>query len=102
MNFQESFNRAQKAYDNMSDEDRLFMLAPSSKCFPKSDKCPYWNQFQELSDKHFCEGCQHLKRDTEYDSGNKRSGYLMAYICSKNAMNPEIYEIEPEPDMPWE
>lgn len=104
MSFEESLSRAQLAYDNMSDEDNysICRYTPSSKCVPKSSKCPFFHWYEEEPEKTFCEGCQYLERASKYDSGNKRSGYLMAYICSKDAMNPEIYEIEPEPFMKWE
>ena len=93
------------------------MSFPSSFCYPKSTKCAFWDDYQEDRerlmaniikknggdfDKYFCSGCEHLIRDNEYDEGSRRTGYLEAFVCELDSMNPEIYYTEPEPNMPWE
>ena len=50
-----------------------------------------------------CIACQEFKRYPELDKGSKRyNDIMLAHICEKDAMIPEVYYDEPEPMMPWE
>lgn len=80
------------------------MAFPSSFCYPNRNKCPHFQEWDDMEecDLDFCLTCEHFVRDNEYDEGSRRTGYLVAFICEKDCMNPEIYYTEPEPNMPWE
>jgi hypothetical protein len=77
-------------------------------CIPNSDKCPYYKEYSDKDseyyhDSSFCLTCEYFTRAPEYDSGSRRhNDILIAHICNKNCMAPEIYKEELEPVMPWE
>jgi hypothetical protein len=78
-------------------------LNESTSCFPKSDKCPYFANYEDEPDSLYCLGCQYFIRADEFNMGSvKRGNALVAHICRKDAMTPEIFRDELEPIMPWE
>jgi hypothetical protein len=76
----------------------------SGGCRP-TDKCPSYAEYEAEPEKWFCDtiGCVYFVRAPEYDCGSRRrNDALMAFICEKDCMDPEIVREEPEPVMPWE
>jgi hypothetical protein len=96
LEFFKGFDRAQRAYENMSDDGPRSGV-PSNSCNPISEDCPFWNEYQETPEREFCLECIHFIRYPEGDSGTRRTGFLEAFICEKDCMDPEIYHAEVEP-----
>ena len=55
-----------------------------------TDKCPFIERYEQDHEDDFCDGCLYLIRNNEYDRGHNKNDWQKAYVCKKDAMEPEI------------